>query len=216
MLNNNQQQTTSSNYNNQHTSATLRNRVCVPSKYGDCCYCTFDNLVDKKEHFAIVFNQADKTEMPLVRMHSECITGDLFGSMRCDCGQQLRQSLDLFSRRGGILLYLRQEGRGIGLYKKLDAYTLQLQGYDTYEANKQLNLSEDLRCYDVAAQMLEALNSKQIRLLTNNPDKIDQLKELGIDVVESVRTGCFINDKNRRYLEAKVRRTNHHLDIGEK
>jgi len=164
----------------------------------------FDGL-DGAEHIAIRF--AGRVPMPsrppLVRLHSECLTGDIFASARCDCGSQLHEAIECLSEEGGILLYLRQEGRGIGLYAKLDAYRLQDTGIDTYAANRHLNLPEDARDYGVGARMLLALGIDRIRLLTNNPDKVAQLGLAGIDVTEVRRTGVYVTNANRAYLQAK-------------
>ena len=170
----------------------------------------FDGL-DGLEHIAIRFagRNPDPTRPTLVRLHSECLTGDVFASRRCDCGEQLHEAISMLSEEGGVLLYLRQEGRGIGLYAKLDAYRLQDQGADTYEANRLLHLPEDARDYTIGARMLQALGVTRIRLLTNNPDKIAKLKESGIDVAETSRTGVYVTDVNRAYLQAKIR--HHHL-----
>jgi GTP cyclohydrolase II len=164
----------------------------------------FDGL-DGLEHVAIRFagRHPDAARPMLVRLHSECLTGDIFASARCDCGQQLHEAIALLSEEGGILLYLRQEGRGIGLYAKLDAYRLQDQGIDTYTANRCLNLPEDARSYTVGARMLQALGVERIRLLTNNPDKVAQLTAAGIDVAEIRRTGVYVTDANRAYLQSK-------------
>jgi len=191
--------------------ASLRNRVCIPTEHGDCCFCSFNQLIDNKEHLALVFNNADKAQTPEVRIHSECMTGDLFHSRRCDCGDQLQEALSHFSEHGGILLYLRQEGRGIGLYNKLDAYSLQLQGLDTYEANQCLNFSSDMRSYEVAVQMLGALNVSKIRLRTNNPEKVKQLESLGIEIIARVETESYVKPENQAYLQAKVNKTGHWL-----
>lgn len=164
---------------------------------------TFSGLLDGREHLALVFGDKHGPA-PMVRVHSECLTGDVFGSGRCDCGPQLHEALALLAEHGGILLYLRQEGRGIGLYNKLDAYLLQDEGLDTFEANLQLNFEADLRDYRVAAQMLSALGITRIQLLTNNPDKAAQLTASGISVKESVGTGVFLRSSNRRYIEAKA------------
>jgi GTP cyclohydrolase II len=166
----------------------------------------FDGL-DGLEHVAIRFagRSPDPSRPLLVRLHSECLTGDIFSSARCDCGEQLHEAIGLLAEEGGILLYLRQEGRGIGLYAKLDAYRLQDQGIDTYEANRWLNLPEDARNYTIGARMLQALGINRIRLLTNNPDKVAQLTAAGIDVAEVRRTGVFVTVANRAYLEAKIR-----------
>jgi GTP cyclohydrolase II len=146
---------------------------------------------------------------PLVRLHSECLTGDVFGSQRCDCGPQLREAVELIAQVGGYLLYLRQEGRGIGLYGKLDAYGLQDGGLDTYEANVALGFSADARDYTVAAQMVSALGVGSLALLSNNPDKAAQLARLGVTVTEVVPTGVHVNDTNARYLETKASRGAH-------
>jgi GTP cyclohydrolase II len=148
-----------------------------------------------------------------VRPHSECLTGDVFGSTRCDCGPQLREAAERISAAGGFLLYLRQEGRGIGLYAKLDAYALQDTGLDTYEANLALGHGEDERDYTVAAQMLGVLGASRIQLLSNNPDKASQLSELGISVTSQVRTGVHLSAANQRYLAAKRDHTHHLLDL---
>jgi GTP cyclohydrolase II len=165
---------------------------------------TFDGLVDGREHLAIELGTP--SDRPLVRLHSECLTGDVFGSGRCDCGPQLREAVERISDAGGYLLYLRQEGRGIGLYAKLDAYGLQDAGLDTYEANLALGHGEDERDYLVAAQMLQALGVSRVALLSNNPDKAWQLRELGITIAERVPTAVHRSSENARYLEAKARR----------
>jgi GTP cyclohydrolase II len=160
-----------------------------------------------------VSNLISKSKTPLVRIHSECITGDVFSSDRCDCGEQLQESLFKIKKEGGILIYLRQEGRGIGFYNKIDAYKLQDKGYNTYEANQHLNLPLDSRDYTCAAQILKALGVYKIRLLTNNPDKIQQLENNGIQVCNKISTGVFLTNKNKRYLEAKVTCTKHAIDF---
>ncbi|MFD0786905.1 GTP cyclohydrolase II RibA, partial [Micromonospora azadirachtae] len=143
---------------------------------------------------------------PLVRPHSECLTGDVFGSQRCDCGPQLRESVERIAEAGGFLLYLRQEGRGIGLYAKLDAYALQDAGLDTYEANVALGHGEDERDYSVAAQMLATLGVPAIVLLSSNPEKALQLDQLGVTVTERVPTGLYLSPANADYLAAKASR----------
>jgi GTP cyclohydrolase II len=148
---------------------------------------------------------------PLVRLHSECLTGDVFGSARCDCGPQLDEALDRIAAEGGVLVYLRQEGRGIGLYNKLDAYLLQDEDVDTFEANRRLGRGADERDYAAAAAMLLALGLSRIRLLTNNPDKVNQLRALGVDVEKVVPTGVHVTRDNIRYLEAKARLSGHLL-----
>lgn len=191
--------------------AELRPRAAVTIPLGPEAvlaeFMGFDGFEDGLEHVAIRFagRAADAARPPLVRLHSECLTGDIFSSARCDCGAQLHEALDLLAEEGGILLYLRQEGRGIGLYAKLDAYRLQDQGIDTFAANRWLNLPEDGRNYGIGARMLQALGISRIRLLTNNPDKAAQLEAAGIAVAEMRRTGVYVTEANRAYLAAKAR-----------
>ncbi|MCK2033139.1 GTP cyclohydrolase II [Microbacterium sp. KSW4-4] len=208
------------------TVAAERTRVRVPLRFADgftttADVVTFDGLVDGREHLllglgdwqAALARSAEGGDAPLVRPHSECLTGDVFGSERCDCGPQLREAVERIAAEGGFLLYLRQEGRGIGLYAKLDAYALQDAGLDTYEANVALGRGEDERDYTVAAQMLRALGVDGIRLLSNNPDKAAQLDRLGIHVTERVRTEVHLSEANSRYLQAKRDHTAHTIDL---
>ncbi|MEU0332087.1 GTP cyclohydrolase II [Streptomyces sp. NPDC006193] len=201
-------------------AATPRARVRVPLRFGDgysadAELVTFDGLADGREHLAVLLGDPAPGTPPLVRLHSECLTGDVFGSARCDCGPQLREAAERIAGRGGVLLYLRQEGRGIGLYNKLDAYALQDQGLDTYEANAALGLPEDARDYTAAAQMLAALGIAELDLLSNNPDKAAQLRSLGVTVRDRVPTGVFTTAHNVRYLRAKVLQTQHTLPLAE-
>ena len=168
---------------------------------------SFQGLVDNREHVALRLGQPGAT--PLVRLHSECMTGDVFGSLRCDCGPQLNEALRLFNREGGYLLYLRQEGRDIGLYSKLDSYRLQEKGRDTYAANAELGHALDGRNYTSAAQMLHALGIPRIELLTNNPDKAQQLVRSGIEITRCRHTGVHANPHNLGYLRAKGDLTHH-------
>jgi GTP cyclohydrolase II len=205
-------------------TATIRTQVELPLRFADG-YVTdarvfsFDGLVDDREHLAFALGDratplpADDRRAPLVRPHSECLTGDVFGSERCDCGPQLREAVERIADAGGYLLYLRQEGRGIGLYSKLDAYALQDAGADTYEANLALGHGEDERSYVAAVQMLQALGVSRVALLSNNPDKVQQLRSYGVTVVEQVRTGVYVSPTNFRYLETKARRGWHALDL---
>ncbi|MFE7032843.1 GTP cyclohydrolase II [Streptomyces sp. NPDC057621] len=170
---------------------------------------TFTGLPDDAEHLTLLAAPWSPPT-PLVRLHSECLTGDVFGSLRCDCGPQLQESLDLLAQHGGALLYLRQEGRGIGLYNKLDTYLLQDEGTDTFEANRRIGRGADERDYRTAAAMLMALNLPRIRLLTNNPDKARQLTAYGIEVTGTVPTVVHRTPDNTAYLEAKAR-AGHHL-----
>lgn len=173
---------------------------------------SFTGLSDGKEHFVVKLG-SPASSSPMIRLHSECVTGDVFGSARCDCGPQLREALESLHKLGGYLLYLRQEGRGIGLYRKLEAYRLQDKGYDTYAANRELGHGDDERDYSVAADMLKALDIKRVTLLSNNPDKKAQLIAAGIKVDSQVPTGVFLSESNRKYLEAKVLHSNHTIDI---
>lgn len=176
---------------------------------------SFADLPEPLEHIALIFEvKHHKALTTLVRLHSECLTGDLFGSTRCDCGAQFDESLRLLSEQGGVLLYLRQEGRGIGLYNKIDAYVLQDGGSDTFEANRRLGRRADERSYASAAIMLTALGITKIRLLTNNPDKVAQLQQMGIDVKEVLNTGVYRTPENVRYLEAKRAQAGHALTHG--
>ncbi|MCX4751383.1 GTP cyclohydrolase II [Kitasatospora sp. NBC_01287] len=192
--------------------ARVRTRVRVPLRFGDgfrveADVVTFHDLADGAEHLALGLGDPRATTTPLVRLHSECLTGDVFGSARCDCGPQLRESVERIAEQGGYLLYLRQEGRGIGLYNKLDAYALQDGGLDTYAANAALGLPEDARDYTAAAQMLRTLDATRIELLSNNPAKAAQLTALGIAIARRVPTGVHASPSNLHYLRAKARGT---------
>jgi len=206
-------------------TATIRTQVSLPLRFADGYATTarvfsFDGLVDGQEHLAFGLGDraagvtsADRGAVPLVRPHSECLTGDVFGSQRCDCGAQLREAVERIADSGGYLLYLRQEGRGIGLYAKLEAYALQDGGLDTYEANVALGHREDERSYRVAAQMLRTLGVTRVALLSNNPDKARQLRRFGVPVTARVPTGVHLSATNARYLETKAQRGAHALDL---
>lgn len=196
--------------------ATIRTEVALPLRFAGgfattARAFTFDGLVDGREHLAL--GLGDPAAPPLVRLHSECLTGDVLGSQRCDCGPQLVEAVERITVAGGFLLYLRQEGRGIGLYAKLEAYTLQDVGLDTYDANVALGYSEDARDYTVAAQMLRALGVVEVALLSNNPGKAAQLDLLGVSVAEQVPTGVHITAANARYLAAKAELGGHALGL---
>jgi GTP cyclohydrolase II len=173
---------------------------------------SFEGAGESGEPVLIAF-PATNGSAPLVRLHSECLTGDVFGSQRCDCGRQLNSAIDMLVKEGGYLIYLRQEGRGIGLYAKLDAYRLQDQGLDTFEANRRLGFADDLRDYRVAAAMLKAVGVSEVRLITNNPDKVAQLEAHGVHVRERIGTPVYLTRHNRRYLQAKVTRAKHCIAI---
>ena len=181
----------------------------LPTKYGEFRIIAFENELDFKEHVAIV--KEPYGDVPLVRVHSKCLTGDTLASLKCDCGSQLANSLRMIAQEGGILLYMDQEGRGIGLKEKIKAYELQDKGLDTVEANKALGFKADERTYEAAFQMLRALGVSKVRLITNNPAKAKALEELGIEVVEVVPAPPEVTEYNRNYLKVKVEKLGHKL-----
>ena len=186
----------------------------IPTEFGDFQLCYYTNSLDTKEHLALYMGDIAHADSVLVRVHSECFTGDVLGSRRCDCGEQLKRSLSLVASEGmGIVLYMRQEGRGIGLLEKLRAYNLQDQGYDTVEANLMLGHGADERDYTLAGCMLEELGVKNVRLITNNPGKISALIEMGINVTERVPLEIPANTDNAGYLLTKVQRMDHQLGV---
>jgi GTP cyclohydrolase II len=202
-----------------------RNRVCVrvvgvaelPTRFGDFRIVAFWNNRDEKEHVAIVRGDVLGRENVPTRLHSECLTGDAIGSLRCDCRDQLEAALESLGRRDrGLLLYLRQEGRGIGLVNKVRAYSLQDRGMDTVEANLALGFRDDERDYAIAAHMIASLNVGSVELLTNNPAKIRQLEEYGIRVVGRVPHVIPPNEFNRFYLQTKADRSGHWIDFSGK
>ena len=167
-----------------------------------------------EHHVALVMGDVTTEEPVLVRVHSECLTGDVFGSKRCDCGQQLDAAMKQIAEAGrGVLVYLRQEGRGIGLVNKIHAYALQDQGYDTVDANLMLGFPSDLREYYMADEMLQDLGVKEIRLLTNNPLKIEGLKKHGLKVIERIPIQLEIFGETQRYMETKKQKMGHFLDL---
>lgn len=195
--------------------ASIRSQVPIVLRHRlAATFITFDGLVDGKEHFALRLGAVPEREA-LLRIHSECITGDVFGSSRCDCGAQLNEALERIALEGGYLIYMRQEGRGIGLYSKLDAYLLQDGGLDTFEANRALSLPEDARSYEAAAQMIRALGLGAARLLTNNRRKRQALADLGIAIAAQVPTGVYHCPHNIDYLRTKVEKHGHTIRLPE-
>lgn len=196
--------------------ATIEDKVQtrIPTKHGEFILHYYTNSLDKKEHVAFVKSDvAGKDDVP-VRIHSECFTGDVLGSRRCDCGEQLDMALDIINQAGcGVLIYLRQEGRGIGLLKKLQAYNLQDQGLDTVDANIHLGHLADERQYDIAALILNDLQIRSIALITNNPLKIDELTKLGIRVNSRIAIETHIHRDNLDYLKTKAERMSHLLSM---
>jgi GTP cyclohydrolase II len=183
----------------------------LPTAFGEFKITVFQDPETGEEHVALSKGlDTPPTEPVLVRIHSECLTGDAFASLKCDCGPQLQATQKLINEFGqGVILYLRQEGRGIGLTNKIRAYALQDQGHDTVDANLMLNLPADARSYDMCTIMLDHLNVKQVKLITNNPSKIKALKQLGIDVVDRIALTVGLNPFNAEYLKTKHERMSH-------
>ncbi|MFP4212406.1 MAG: GTP cyclohydrolase II [Alkalispirochaeta sp.] len=189
----------------------------IPNVYGEFQLCVYSNDIDDKEHLALYMGNLSGADDVLVRVHSECFTGDVLGSQRCDCGEQLDRSMQMIGEAGrGAVIYMRQEGRGIGLAEKLKAYVLQDLGHDTVDANLLLGHQADARDYTIAALIIRDLGIASVRLMTNNPAKINELSDLGIQVNERVplepRT---VTNNNRQYLFTKIQRMNHIIDLEE-
>jgi 3,4-dihydroxy 2-butanone 4-phosphate synthase/GTP cyclohydrolase II len=185
----------------------------LPTKYGNFTAIAYRSTVDVGEHIAMTIGEWDAEQPVLVRIHSECLTGDVFGSLRCDCGEQIDMAQSILGEAGsGIFLYMRQEGRGIGLHNKIKAYSLQDNGLDTVDANKRLGFEPDLRHYGIGAQILQDLGVRQLRLLTNNPRKVVGLSGFDLEIVERLPVQASVNDENRGYLQTKRARMGHILD----
>jgi len=193
---------------------TLKTKTRLPTEWGEFQLFLYEGCQDHKEHLVLVRGEVTGQKDVLVRVHSECFTGDVLGSRRCDCGEQLSLSMRLIAEAGaGVILYLRQEGRGIGLLKKLHAYNLQDQGLDTVDANLALGHQADERDYDIAAQILADFEIRSIRLLTNNPHKIESLENLGIGITERIPLMIRVTPENHQYLRTKMERLHHLLDL---
>jgi GTP cyclohydrolase II len=200
---------------NTELTVTRQSAARIPTRYGTFQLILFTTNFDDKEHLAFVMGDVAGKEDVLLRVHSECFTGDIMGSLRCDCGEQLDAAMAAVAKAGqGVVLYLRQEGRGIGLADKLRAYVLQDQGYDTLEANLMLGHKPDERDYSVAALMIRDLGIKSISLLTNNPRKINDLRDLGITIRRRVPVEMPAHPENLYYLQTKALRMEHILDLG--
>jgi 3,4-dihydroxy 2-butanone 4-phosphate synthase/GTP cyclohydrolase II len=186
----------------------------LPTRHGEFTAIAYRSDTDADEHLALVMGDLDTDEPVLVRVHSECLTGDVFGSLRCDCGEQIGLAMESIAKEGrGVLLYMRQEGRGIGFHNKIRAYALQDEGLDTVEANLSLGFPSDLRDYGIGAQILADLGLSKIRMMTNNPKKVIGLEGYGLEVVETIPIIATPNPYNRRYLATKQKKLGHRLEI---
>jgi 3,4-dihydroxy 2-butanone 4-phosphate synthase/GTP cyclohydrolase II len=199
-----------------NSKAWIYSSTHLPTQYGTFDVYVFHNDFDDKEHLAIVKGEIGSGENIPVRIHSECLTSEVLGSLKCDCREQLQNALHQISESGrGMVLYLRQEGRGIGLGNKIRAYALQEAGFDTVQANHILGFPDDLRQYDVAAAMLKELGVQSVQLLTNNPNKINGLKKYGIEVTERIPLQIEPNSINRFYLITKAKKSGHLMNFSE-
>lgn len=187
-------------------------KVEMPTKHGNFQAFGFTHKMTGKEHMALVMGDIKSNQPVLVRMHSECLTGDVFGSLRCDCGEQLNEAMKRIAEEGrGVLIYLRQEGRGIGLMNKLKAYKLQDAGMDTVEANEALGFAPDLRNYTISGEILSYLGVQKVKLMTNNPDKVNALKEYGVEIIERIHIEMNHHEKNHFYMATKAMKMGHIL-----
>ena len=199
------------------TNARTVDRVAqarLPTDFGEFRIIGYRSLISNEEFVVLVKGELLRERPTLVRIHSQCLTGDVFGSTKCDCGQQLRKAMELIEREGnGAIVYQQQEGRGIGIINKIRAYALQDEGADTIEANEQLGLAVDLRCYEQCAEILGDLGVNSVRLMSNNPEKIRALKEMGLKVIQRVSLETSPTDAARNYLRTKKEKMGHLLEV---
>jgi GTP cyclohydrolase II len=192
----------------------LQGEANIPTKYGEFIIRAYScSETDYMPTLVLFKDKTDWSKEVYVRIHSECITGDLFGSVKCECGEQLDEALRIISEHGGVLIYLRQEGRGIGIINKLHAYRKQEQGLDTIEANEALGLEVDARKYDIAVNILQQLGIKNVRLLTNNPDKIQAIETAGFESIQRISLEITPKKENEKYLKTKKEAMGHHLEL---
>jgi GTP cyclohydrolase II len=188
--------------------------ACLPTDFGEFRIIGYRSLNSNEEFVVLVRGELRKDRPSLVRIHSQCLTGDVFGSTKCDCGQQLRKAMELIAREGsGAIVYQQQEGRGIGIINKIRAYALQDEGADTIEANEKLGLAVDLRCYEQCAEILRHLGVNSVRLMSNNPEKIRALEQMGLEVIERVWLETSPTDAARSYLRTKKEKMGHLLEV---
>jgi 3,4-dihydroxy 2-butanone 4-phosphate synthase/GTP cyclohydrolase II len=186
----------------------------LPTEFGEFCVIGYRSLISNEEFVVLARGELHEDRATLVRVHSQCLTGDVFGSVKCDCGRQLHAAMELIAREGrGAIVYQQQEGRGIGIINKIRAYALQDEGADTIEANERLGLAVDLRCYEQCAEILRDLGLNRIRLMSNNPEKLEALEEMGLKVVERVSLVTPPTDAARSYLRTKKEKMGHLLEL---
>jgi 3,4-dihydroxy 2-butanone 4-phosphate synthase/GTP cyclohydrolase II len=202
-----------SNASNSRTVERVA-EASLPTEYGEFRLIGYRSLTSNEEFVVLTRGDLREDRPPLVRVHSQCLTGDVFGSVKCDCGRQLRAAMELVAREGrGTIVYQQQEGRGIGIINKIRAYALQDKGADTIEANEQLGLAVDLRCYEQCAEILRDLGLKRVRLMSNNPEKMRGLEEMGLEVVERVSLVTSETDAAKGYLRTKKEKMGHLLEL---